>query len=58
MCNSGGAQEKGKDGMKLSLPIKLVEKLICIPAIWFCKIFIPSYAFDAPIMPKLAVLAP
>jgi hypothetical protein len=33
--------------MKLSLPPKLVEKLVWVPVISFCKIFIPSYAFDA-----------
>ncbi len=45
--SSGGAQEKRKDRMKLNLPPKLVEKLVWVPAILFCKIFIPSYAFDA-----------
>ncbi len=39
---------KRKDTMKLSLPPKLVEKLVWVPAvISFCKIFIPSYGFDA-----------
>jgi len=33
--------------MKLSLPPKLVEKLVCVPVISFCKIFIPSSAIDA-----------
>ncbi len=33
--------------MKLSLPPKLVGKLVWVPVISFCKIFIPSYAFDA-----------
>jgi len=38
---------------------KLVEKLVWVPVILFCKIFIPSYVFDAsPIMLKLAVLTP
>jgi hypothetical protein len=32
--------------MKLSSPPKLVEKLVRVPAISFCKIFIPSYTFD------------
>ncbi len=32
--------------MKLSLPPKLVEKLVGVPVISFCKIFIHSYAFD------------
>jgi hypothetical protein len=36
-----------KERMKLSLPPKLVEKLVCVPVISFCKIFIPGYAFDA-----------
>jgi hypothetical protein len=38
---------KRKDKMKLSLPPKLVEKLVWVPIIWLCKIFIPSSAFDA-----------
>ncbi len=49
-CSSGGAQEKRKDRMKLSLPPKLVEKTslglgsqLLFP---FVKIFIPGYAFD------------
>jgi hypothetical protein len=33
--------------MKLSLPPKLVKKLVWVPVISFSKIFIPSYAFDA-----------
>jgi hypothetical protein len=33
--------------MKLSLPPKLVEKLVWILVISFCKIFIVSYLFDA-----------
>jgi hypothetical protein len=33
--------------MKLSLPPKLVEKLVWVPVISFCKIFLPSYKFDA-----------
>jgi hypothetical protein len=41
--DSDGTQVKGKDMMKLSLPPKLAEKLV----IFFCKIFIPSYVFDA-----------
>jgi hypothetical protein len=32
--------------MKLSLPPKLVEQLVWVPVIFFCKIFIPSYGFD------------
>jgi len=38
---------KGKDRMKLSLPSKLVGKLVWVPVISFCKIFIPTYKFDA-----------
>ncbi len=34
-------KEKGKTGPKL------VEKLVGVPVILFCKIFIPSYTFDA-----------
>jgi hypothetical protein len=45
--SSGGAQErKRKDTMKLSLSPNLVEKLVWVPVTSFCKIFIPSYAFD------------
>jgi len=36
-----------QDMMKLSLPPKLMEILICTPIILFCKIFIPNYIFDA-----------
>jgi hypothetical protein len=37
MCSSsGGAQEKGKDKMKLSLHTKIVGKLVWIPVILFC----------------------
>jgi hypothetical protein len=32
--------------MKLSSPSKLVEKLVWVPAISFCKIFNHNYAFD------------
>jgi hypothetical protein len=47
--SSAGAQGKRKHGMKLSLPPKLVGKLVfsTVPVISLCKIFIPSYAFDA-----------
>jgi hypothetical protein len=48
-----GVQEKGNDRMKLSLPPKLMEKLIRVPpklverligvpVISFCKVFITS----------------
>jgi hypothetical protein len=33
--------------MKLSLPPKLLEKLVWVPITSFCKIFILSYTFDA-----------
>jgi hypothetical protein len=39
---------EAQDWMKLSLPPKLMENLICIPIIiLFRKIFIPNYIFDA-----------
>jgi len=38
--------------MKFSLQPKLVEKLVWVPVVLLCKIFIPSYA----IMLKLRVL--
>jgi hypothetical protein len=41
------ALRKRKYRMKLSLPPNWVEKLVWVPVISFCKIFIPSYAFDA-----------
>jgi hypothetical protein len=57
--SSGSAQEKGKTGWNSVLPQKLEEKLVWVPVISFCKIFIPSYTHVWwPIMPKLAVLAP
>jgi len=41
------------------LPPKLVEKLVWVPVILLCKIFIPSYTFDALLcLSKLAVLGP
>jgi hypothetical protein len=55
---SGGAQEQGKTGWNSIYPPKLVEKLVWVPVISFRKIFITSYAFWCPIMPKLAVLTP
>jgi hypothetical protein len=36
---------KRKHRMKLCLPPKLVEKLVWVSVISFCKIFIPSYAY-------------
>ncbi len=47
MCQQGRRPGKWKQRMKLSLPPKFVEKLICVLVISLCKIFIPSYAFDA-----------
>jgi hypothetical protein len=41
------AVKKMKERMKLSLPPKLVGKVIQVPVISFCKNFIPSYTFDA-----------
>jgi hypothetical protein len=38
------ALRKKENRMKLSLPPKLIKN---INPIFFCKIFIPSYAFDA-----------
>jgi hypothetical protein len=43
ICSSSeGAQEIRKHRMKLSLSPKLVEKLVWVPVISFCQIFIPS----------------
>jgi hypothetical protein len=53
-CLACGSQERRNKGMKLSLP----PKFSLLSIISFCKIFIPSYAFDAPIMQKLAILTP
>jgi hypothetical protein len=36
---------KRKGRMKLSLSSKLVEKLVWVPILWLCKIFIPNYSF-------------
>jgi len=36
-------REKRKDRMKLSLPPKLMEKLVWVPVILFCKIFTPTW---------------
>jgi hypothetical protein len=38
---------KRKHRMKLSLSPNWVEKLVWVRVISFCKIFIPSYLFDA-----------
>jgi hypothetical protein len=52
-------RKKERGGMmKLSLPPKLVEKLVWVPVISFCKIFILSYAFDALLCRNWAVLCP
>jgi hypothetical protein len=37
--------------MKLTLPPEFVEKLVWVPIILFCKIFIPSYMFDGLLCP-------
>jgi hypothetical protein len=52
--SSGGVQENEKIGWNS----ELVEKLVWVTVISLCKIFITSSAFDAPIMPKLAILGP
>jgi len=39
--------KKEFDIMKLNLPPKLVEILVWVPFILFCKNFIPNYVFDA-----------
>jgi hypothetical protein len=49
---------KNEAGVKLSSSPKLVEKLIWIPVILFCKISFPVTHFDTLIMPKRALLAP
>jgi hypothetical protein len=36
-----------QDETQFTTKPKLVEKLVWVPVISFCKIFIPSYAFDA-----------
>jgi hypothetical protein len=41
------ALRKRKHKMKLSLWPKLVEKLVWVPVIFFRKIFIPNYGYDA-----------
>jgi hypothetical protein len=52
------ALRRKKNGTKLSLPPKLVEKLVWVPVISFCKLFIPSYAFDALLCCNLLFLPP
>ncbi len=49
MCSGGaqGKKERQEDESLSFLPPKLVEKLVWFPVISFCKIFIPSYTFDA-----------
>jgi hypothetical protein len=44
--------------MKLSVLPKLVENLIWIPVIPFCKIFIASYIFDALLCRDWRFLSP
>ncbi len=36
-----GKKERGDETMKLSLPPKLVEKLVWVPVISFCRISFP-----------------
>jgi len=49
-----GVKALRKEGMK---PPKLVEKLVWVPVISFCKVQFPIMHW-CPTMPKLAVLAP
>jgi len=51
------AAEEGKEGMKLSLPPKLMEKLVWVPVISFCK-FSFQVTHLMPYYVQLAVLAP
>jgi hypothetical protein len=44
--------------MKLMLPPKLVEKLVWVPVILLCKIFIHSYTFDALLCQNWSFSAP
>jgi hypothetical protein len=45
ICSSiGGTGEKRKEGMKLRLPPKLVEKLVWVVVLTSCKISFPYYA--------------
>jgi hypothetical protein len=44
--SSGGAHEKERQD-ETQFTTKLVEKLVWVPVFSFCKMFIPSYAFDA-----------
>ncbi len=57
--SSGGAQEKKrKEGMKLSLAPKLMEKVVWTPVIFRFVKFHSQLSIRCPIMPKLAILAP
>ncbi len=53
---------KWKQGMKLGLPPKLVEKLVCVPSIWFCRFsftvthLMPYYAETGRFRPLIARL--
>ncbi len=49
MRSSSGGRRSGKkkERMKLSLPPKLVKKLVWVLIIVLCKKFIHSYVFDA-----------
>jgi hypothetical protein len=53
-----GAQEKRKDVVKLSLPPRLVEKLVWVLVILFCKISILSYSFGALYYAKIGRFHP
>jgi hypothetical protein len=47
ICSSNGKALMKKERQdETQLPPKLAEKLVSVPAISFCKIFIPNYAFD------------
>ncbi len=39
--------KKERQHEKLSVPPKLLEKLVWVPVILFCQIFIPSSVFDS-----------
>jgi hypothetical protein len=51
-------EKERQDRMKLSLPSKLVEKPVWVPVISLCKIFIPSYVFDALLYAETGPFSP
>jgi hypothetical protein len=51
-------KKKERQDEKLSLSPKIGGKLVWIPVILFCKIFIPGYLFDALLCPNWAFFAP